>query len=129
MYVTLSDVICRLNSNILCFSVGITVPQESSIQANKSHHYVIPLSNTDSFFNSKIIPVFFVWDYQENYLFSNFRIRINSWNISWAYLFFFNVQNINSNCQIIFSQTFCNHLFLMNDLFFSLTFIYKRFNI
>ena len=35
-----------------------------------------------------------------------FTIRINFWDISSTYLFFFNIQNIYSNCWIIFHKNF-----------------------
>ena len=40
------------------------------------------------------------------FLFFFFTIRINVWDISWTYFFFFNIQNIKSNCLIVFHKSF-----------------------
>ena len=57
-------------------------------------------------------------------IFFFFTIWIHFWDISWTHIFFFNIKNIKSNCQI---KTFYNNLFLMDN--FLSNCIYKWFNI
>ena len=58
-----------------------------------------------------------------------FTIRINFWDVSWIYFFFFNIQNIKSNCRIVFLKSFPIIYFWWIVYSFPLIFIYKRFNI
>ena len=55
--------------------------------------------------------------------------RVTFCNISRVYFFFFNTQNIKSNCQIIFLKRF--HVIYFWRIFYSIpiVFIYKKFNI
>ena len=67
-----------------------------------------------------------VWNYQKNNLF--FMIRLILWNIRRIYYFFLIIQNIKGILFIIFLKISSNQLFLMEDLFLPVVFIYKNFN-
>ena len=60
-----------------------------------------------------------------------FTTRINFWDISWtaSISFFFSIQNIKSNCRIIFLQRFPIICFWQITYSFLVIFIYKRYNI
>ena len=58
-----------------------------------------------------------------------FIIWINFWNINRTYLFFFKMQNIESNCWIIFSKPFPIINFWLIIYFFPIILVSKWFNI
>ena len=74
------------------------------------------------------MPFFFLFVWNHSYHFLVFTIRINFWDISWIYFFFFNIQNIKNNCRI-FLKGFPIIHFWWIIYSFPVIFIYKRFNI
>ena len=82
------------------------------------------------FFYYKIYNVIFLYLHLESLIeFLFFMGRVTFCNISRVYFFFFNTQNIKSNCQIIFLKRF--HVIYFWRIFYSIpiVFIYKKFNI
>ena len=60
--------------------------------------------------------------------FSQLNFMFIFWNISRIYAFFFSIQNIKSNCYIIFLNSFPVIFFWCIIFFFPVKFFYKRFN-
>ena len=150
MYSLLTDLIFWLNSKILSFSDGIRIPQTSlffiyvlkrfkiifcykrikTIEVTKITIMFWCYSSWQcrQYFYCKIMAyfLFFTWNLYYNCLF--FTNRINFWDISWTNFFFFNIQNIKSNCWIIFPKRFPIIYFWWIIYSFPVTYIYKRFN-
>ena len=132
----LSDFIYWLNSNILFPSDGITISQNlyfyffmrfKFIFCSKAMKTIQTIKITLTFLmlfhiimqiifllQDDVIPLFICLELLTEFFLT---LWVMFWNISWKYFFFFNVQNIKSNCQIFFPQMFSNHLFLKDNLF------------
>ena len=93
---------------------------------------VNPLNNADSFWLQdnaivlRTLESLGIWKHQKNNLF--FTIWDMFWNISRTYVSFFSIQNIKSNCYVIFLKHFAISLFWWKKYSFLVIFIYIRFN-
>ena len=128
MYDILSDFTYWLNSNIVSFSDGITIVQKPlflhPFSWDLSLFFILKewrqFKHQKSLFflklfyvimqhNSIVLLFLHLESLRELFVFKGWVIF---WNKSWTYFFFFNIQNITSNCWIIFLKRFQSSVFV-----------------
>ena len=151
MYDILSDFTYWLNSNIVSLSDGITILQKPiflhTFSWDLSLFFILKewrqFKHQKSFFFLKLFYVimqiaFLLQDNAIVLLFLHleslrelfvFKGWVIFWNRSWTYFFFFNMQNIRSNCWIIFLKRFAIMYFYGIIYSLPVIYIYTWFNI